>query len=122
MTQFGLEKPAFDTFSLLAKPLDARNAFVTVKGGRANPAVRVATTKLAYRSGAGSRVGLTYRVFQRGRLLVVEQPVAAIGLDGWITIRPRFTPARGVTYTLDVEVGDVNGNKVQRTLTLVGVK
>jgi hypothetical protein len=93
-----------------------------VKGGVANPAVRVPTTKLAYRSGAGSRVGLTYRVFQRGRLLVVEQPVAAIGLDGWITIRPRFTPARGVTYTLDVEVGDVNGNKVQRTLTLVGVK
>jgi len=53
---------------------------------------------------------------------VVEQPVAPIGIDGWITIRPRFTPARGVTYTLEVEVGDVNGNKVQRTLTLVGVK
>ena len=122
MTQFGLEKPAFDAYSVLAKPLDARNAFVTVKGGVANPAVRVATTKLAYRSGAGSRVGLTYKVFQRGRLLVVEQPVAAIGIDGWITIRPRFTPASGVTYTLEVEVGDVNGNKVQRTLTLVGVK
>ena len=107
---------------MLAKPLDARNTFVTVKGGVANPAVRVPTTKLAYRSGAGSRVGLTYKVFQRGRLLVVEQPVAAIGIDGWITIRPRFTPARGVTYTLEVDVGDVNGNKVQRTLTLVGVK
>ena len=41
MTQFGLEKPAFDAYSVLAKPLDARNAFVTVKGGVANPAVRV---------------------------------------------------------------------------------
>lgn len=122
MTQFGLEKPAFDLYSVLAKPLDARNTIVTVKGGVASPAVRVPTTKLAYRSGAGSRVGITYKVFQRGRLLVVEQPVAAIGIDGWITIRPRFTPARGITYTLDVEVGDVNGNKVQRTLTLVGVR
>ena len=122
LTQFGLEKPAFDVFSVLAKPLDARNTIVRVKGGVANPAVRVPTTKLAYRSGAGSSVGLTYKVFQRGRLLAVEQPLATIGIDGWITIRPRFTPARGVTYTLEVEAGDVNGNKVQRTLTLVGVK
>jgi hypothetical protein len=53
---------------------------------------------------------------------VVEQPVATIQRDGWITIRPRFTPARGRTYRLQVEVGDVNGNKVERTITLVGVK
>jgi len=121
MTQFGLEKPAFDLFSVLAKPLDARNAIVSVKGGRANPSVRVATTKLAYRSGVGTRVGLTYKVFERGRLLVVEQPEAVLERDGWITIRPRFTPARGRTYTLDVEVNDPNGNKVTRAMTLIGV-
>lgn len=122
LTQFGLEKPAFDLFSVLAKPLDARNAVVTVKDGRPNPAVRVATTKLAYRSGIGVRVGLTYRVFERGRLLTVEQPVATIERDGWITIRPQFTPARGRTYTLDVDVNDPNGNTVTRKLTLIGVK
>jgi hypothetical protein len=122
MTQFGLEKPAFDVYATLAKPLDARNAFVTVKGGRANPAVRVPTTKIGYRAGPGSRVGLTYKVFRRGRLLVVEQPVANVGFDGWITIRPRFTPARGVTYTLEADVNDAFGNKLQRTLTLIGVK
>lgn len=122
LTYGGLEKPAFDQFSVLARLVDARNATVTVKGGRANPAVRVPTTKLAYRSGVGSRVGLTYKVFERGRLLVVEQPVTTIARDGWITIRPRFTPARGRTYTLEVEVGDINGNKVQRRLTLIGVR
>ena len=122
LTYGGLEKPAFDLYSVLAKPVDARNLIVNVKGGRANPAVRVPTTKLAYRSGSGSRVGLTYKVFERGRLLVVEQPVTTIGLDGWITIRPHFTPARGRTYALQVEAGDVNGNKVERLLTLVGVK
>ena len=54
-------------------------------------------------------------------LLKVEQPVATIARDNWITIRPQFTPARGRTYTLRAEVGDINGNKVERVLTLVGV-
>jgi hypothetical protein len=122
LTFGGLEKPAFDLFSVVAKPVDARNAFVNVKGGVPSPAVRIATTKLAYRSGSGSQVGITYKVFEGGKLLVVEQPVARIALDGWITIRPRFTPLRGHTYTLQADVGDINGNKVQRLLTLIGVK
>ena len=122
LTFGGLEKPGFDLFSVLTKPLDARNATVLVKGGRASPAVRVATTKLGYRSGYNSPVGLTYKVFERGKLLVVEQPVVRLALDGWITVRPRFTPLRGHTYVLEVEAGDVNGTKVARKLTLIGVK
>ena len=122
LTYGGLEKPAFDIYSVLARASDGRNLVTNVKAGRANPAVRIPTTKLAYRSGVGSQVGMTYRVFQGSRLLVVEQPVATIARDNWITIRPRFTPARGRTYRLSVEVGDVNGNKVERTITLVGVR
>ena len=122
LTESGLEKPGFDLYSVLAKPLDARNTIVRVKAGRANPAIRVPTRKLGYRSGTGSPVGLTYKVFRRNLLLRVEQPVAPLARDGWITIRPRFVPARGVTYRLEVEAGDVNGNTVRRTLTLVGVK
>jgi hypothetical protein len=122
LTYGGLEKPAFDIYSVLARAADGRNLVTNVKAGRANPAVRVPTTKLAYRSGVGSQVGMTYRVFLGSRLLVVEQPVAPIARDGWITIRPRFTPAPRRTYRLEVEVGDVNGNKVQRSITLVGVR
>jgi hypothetical protein len=122
LTRFGLEKPAFDLFSVLAKPLDARNVIVKVKGGRANPAVRVPTTRIGYRAGVGTRVGITYKVFERGRLIRVEQPVSTIAFDNWITIRPSFTPARGRTYTLQVDVNDPFGNKASRTLTLVGVR
>jgi hypothetical protein len=122
LTYGGLEKPAFDQFSVLARLVDARNAVVRVKAGRPNPAVRVATTKLSYRSGAGSRVGMTLRISERGRLLRVEQPVALIAQDGWITVRPQFTPARGRTYSLQLELGDINGNKLERTITLIGVK
>ena len=122
LTRFGLEKPAFDLYSVLAKPVDARNMIVQVKGGRANPAIRVPTTRIGYRAGIGTRVGITYKVFQRGRLLRVEQPVASIAFDNWITLRPRFTPARGQTYSLQVDVNDPFGNKASRTLTLVGVR
>jgi hypothetical protein len=122
LTYGGLEKPAFDQFSVLARLVDARNAVVRVKGGRPNPAVRVATTKLSYRSGAGSRVGMTLRISERGRLIRVEQPVALIAPDGWITVRPQFTPARGRTYSVQLEIGDINGNKLLRTITLIGVK
>jgi hypothetical protein len=66
LTKFGLEKPAFDLFSVLAKPVDARNAIVRVKGGRANPSVRIPTTRIGYRAGVGTRVGMTYKVFFRG--------------------------------------------------------
>jgi hypothetical protein len=122
LTRFGLEKPAFDLYSVLAKPLDARNATVRVRAGRANPAVRIPTTRIGYRAGIGTRVGVTYKVFERGRLLRVEQPVATVAFDNWITIRPRFTPVRGRTYTLQADVNDPFGNKASRTLTLVGVR
>lgn len=122
LTRFGLEKPAFDLFSVLAKPLDARNLTVRVKAGRANPAIRVPTTRIGYRSGPGTRVGVTYKVFERGRLLRVEQPNTNVGFDQWVTIRPRFTPALRRTYTLEVHVNDPFGNKSSRTLTLVGVR
>jgi len=122
LTYGGLEKPAFDIFSQLAKGVDARNAIVQVKAGRANPAVRVATTKLAYRSGAGSPVGMTLRVYERGRLIRVAQPVVPLARDGWITVRPGFTPLAGRTYVLELELGDVNGNRLHRRVTLVGVK
>ena len=105
----------------VAKPVDGRNLIVTVKGGLRNPAVRIPTTKLGLPERPGSRVGLTYKVFQ-GEPARSRAAGATIARDNWITIRPQFTPPRGRTYTLRVEVGDVNGNKVERVLTLVGVR
>ena len=122
LTFGGLEKPAFDLFSVLTKPLDGRNLIQQVKAGRANPPVRIPTTQLTYRSGVGSKVGVVYKVFLRGRLIAVAQPEAFLGRDSWITIRPRFTPAAGRTYTMSVDVNDINSNHAIRTLTLVGVK
>ena len=51
-----------------------------------------------------------------------DGPEAFTARDGWITIRPRFTPARGRTYRLTVDAHDINRNHAIRTVTLVGVK
>mgnify|MGYP006199725923 CR=1 FL=1 len=84
LTEGGLEKPGFDLFSVLGRLVDARNAYLTVKAGRANPVVRVATTKLAYRSGVGSQVGMTYKVFQDGQRQIIRfaLPGDLIGFEG----------------------------------------
>jgi len=122
MTLDGLAKPALARFSALAKPLDARNQILTVKAGRANPAIRIPTSQLTYRTGVGAKLGVVYEVFERGRRIAAATPEAFTARDGWITIRPRFTPARGRTYRLTVDAHDINRNHAIRTVTLVGVK
>ena len=127
LTFGGIEKPGFDRFSVLARLVDARNTIYRVKAGRANPTLRFSALAMAHLSGVGGRVGLTYRVF-RGQsensqaLMVVGQPEASIQIDGWVTFRPTFTPQIGQTYTVRVEANDINGIRVQRTLTVIPVR
>jgi Cellulase (glycosyl hydrolase family 5)/Glycosyl hydrolase catalytic core len=126
LTRLGYEKPAFDVFSVLAKQADMRNSIVRVKARRANPVLRFSALRFAYASGIGSTVGMTYRVFQNGRrpdpLIKVAQPVSRVARDGWVSFRPQFTPVLRRTYTVTVEAGDINGNQVKRSLTVIPVK
>ena len=125
LTFGGLEKPAFDRFSVLARLVDARNAIVRVPGGRANPSLRFSGLSMAYLSGVGGKVGITYRVYRGtsqtpSALVVVRQPESRLAIDGWVTFRAEFTPARGQTYTVAVEANNASGIRVQRTLTVIG--
>jgi hypothetical protein len=95
MTLDGLAKPAFARFSALAKPLDARNQILTVKAGRAKPGDQIPTSRLTYRTGVGAKLGVVYEVFERSRRIAAATPEAFTARDGWITIRPRFTPRAG---------------------------
>ena len=118
----GSRKPSFAAFSATARLLDARNGIQYVKADRANPTIRVSALELAARSGPGTRVGVTYRVFFKRLLLAVQQPVVSIAGDGWISLQLRFTPKRSHSYTVTVAVGDPSGNRISRTLTLVSVR
>jgi Glycosyl hydrolases family 39 len=115
----GTLKPAFFAFANDVYQFDPRNALVYVKGGQRNPVVRIAAREIASRSPAGARVGVDMRVIQDDTLVAHPQPEATLGLDGWITVRIPFMPVKGRVYYVQVQVNDINGNRVSRLLTLV---
>jgi len=119
ITEDGTLKPAFFTFANAAYQFDPRNALVYVKGGQRNPTVRIAAREIASRSPAGSRVGVDMRVIQGDSLIAHPQPEGTLGLDGWITVPVAFMPVKGRVYYIQVQVNDINGNRVSRLLTLI---
>jgi hypothetical protein len=112
-------KPSYYLFAQLAYPLDPRNSIVVVRGGRANPVVRLSALEIASESPAGARIGVDLRVVQGDSLIAHPQPEAPLGIDGWVTVPVAFTPVAGRTYYVYATLNDIHGNKVQRLLTLV---
>lgn len=120
--EVGVQKPAFNFFASLAGQVDARNSLVNVKAGRANPLIRFSALRLAARAGVGAKVGITYAVYSRTGAVADAQPESRIDRDGWVGFRAAFTPQAGQTYTVFIRSGDIHGNIIERTLTLVGVR
>ena len=78
----------------------------------------------AYASGTkpGEMVGFNVRVRDKGRLVFSAQPAAPFGRDTTSKVRlAGFRPAKGKTYTVEVEANVFSGGGVvlKRTLTLV---
>jgi hypothetical protein len=123
LDESGNRKPAFAAFSAMARLLDARNGIVYLKAGRTSPQVRVSALEFAGLSGPSVRVGVTYKVIFRGRVVAVGQPELRLPVDGWLRVNiARFQPRAGRSYTMTVAANDENGNKINRTLTLVSVR
>jgi hypothetical protein len=114
----GTKKPAFATFARAAQTFDGRNPQIFVKPGVTNPLVRFAALELWSRSGAGSRVGMTIAVYDRGRVIKTVQPVSTIGPDGWVSFRVPIKTVKGHEYNITVVANDVNGNTVNRSVLL----
>jgi len=105
-----------------AKSSDARNAIFTVRGGIASPALF--TYLRAYRTGTGvgATVGLNVSILDKGRIVKIIQPTAALRRDATVAFRlAGFRPAKGKTYTVNVEANVFSGGGVilKRTLTLI---
>jgi aryl-phospho-beta-D-glucosidase BglC (GH1 family) len=119
-TARGAKKPAFATFASLARGVDARNAILTVRG--TNPLIRFSALPMGYYSPAGSPVGVAWQLWHRGTVIAGGVPLLRLDADGWVSLRPEFTPKRGDTYTLVLRANQESGVVVQRTLTLIGSK
>jgi hypothetical protein len=120
ITRSGRAKPALARFRAAAKRVDIRNAIVSVRGGRA-PLVTVPLREYGAGTPAGEVVGVNFRVFEKGRLVINGQASAPFGSDATVRIPLRgFVPVRKRTYTVQLEANVFSGGGVRlaRTLTL----
>jgi hypothetical protein len=118
LTASGSKKPAFATFASLARPVDARNAIVEVRG--TDPLVRFSALQMAYYAPLGSGVGVSWELQQGSSILGHGAPTVPLDVDGWVSFRPEFTPRLGVSYTLIVRANNEAGVTFTRVLTLIG--
>ena len=116
----GGAKPALARFRAAAKPLDARNAIVNVKGGTM-PTVAVSVREFGTNNKAGAKIGVNYKLKLGSKVVGIGQPQTVLGVDGWIHFKVQTAIAKGSTYILSVAPNDVNGTVLNRTLTLKGV-
>ena len=107
-------------FASSARPLDARNEVVLIRGGSATPLVDLYTRRYCATDVPGSGIGMTWRVFRGGRLIAVGQQSSPLRVDCTITARLRFNVVRGQTYTATFELNDISGVVLNRRLTIRG--
>ncbi len=114
----GTKKPAFATYAALAKKYDGRSPQFVVRAGVTNPLVRFGALELWSRSGTGAKVGMTIAVYDGAREVRTAQPVSTIGRDGWVSFRAPLKTVKGHTYYVTIAANDINGNKVNRSVTI----
>ena len=123
-TQAGSSKSSAPAkFSSVARPLDARNGLYRFRAGTTTPLVTLYTRKYCTKDPAGTPIGMTWRIFQAGRLISVGQQTSALRVDCTITARLRFrTPmVKGRQYVATFDLNDRHGTVLTRRLTLRGI-
>jgi hypothetical protein len=117
----GTAKPALAKWRKAVPSLDARNPYLTVKGGTKNPAVNLVVREICSNNAPGSSVGMTYRVYAGKKFVRVGQTSVPLGKDCTVTVRPVYTFAKGKTYTVVFNMNTYNGVIVQRTATVATI-
>jgi hypothetical protein len=113
----GAKKPAYSAFSAAAKSIDGQTQVVNPHAK--NFTVKVDVPFLAYHDFAGTRVGVTYRIFQGRAVAALGQPRSVIAADQTVSFKVNFRPTKGFSYLMTVDVNDRHGQHSKRTIALV---
>jgi hypothetical protein len=113
-------KAAYSAFVSSARQFDVRNPVVTVKPGASNPVVRLPVWELLSRDGYGATVGSTISVTYKGKTIATSQPATTIGVAGYVSFQLPIVKAKASgLYRAFLQIGDINGNSITRTVTVV---
>ena len=118
----GAAKPSQPVFAAAAGALNPVNGKVSFKAGTKNPSLTVYVRSFCANNSVGTPVGLTSRTTLGGKLVAVSQAQPALAIDCTVSyVVTRLTVAKGKTYTVTVAANSKNGDKLTRTITIVGV-
>ena len=119
-TRSGAAKPALARFRAAARLVDARNPLLRAKAG-VSPTATIPLLELAANARPGDTVGITYRVFQAGKLIASASPATRLAQDGTVRLKLAvLRPAKRSTYVVRIEANTVNGGRANRELTVIG--
>ena len=111
-------KPAYRTFSSVAKLIDGTSTSVKAGG---KPKITIFVPYLGYYSAPGTPIGLTYAVKDGSKNVTVQQPVAPLAGDFSVTFTGNFKTVKDHTYTINVTANEPNGHSEQRTAVIRAV-
>jgi len=112
----GAKKPAYGAFSNAAAGVVGQSQ--TVAPGKTFTVV-LPVPVMAYYNPTGTKVGLTYAVYQGKKTLAISQPLLPLKAGGTISIPVNFKPAKGQDYTMSVTVNDRHGHKEKVVVALL---
>ncbi len=111
----GAKKPSYAAFSSVAKTLVGQTQLVAPQK---NPTVKVYVPFMAYHNVTGTTLAIIYRVYDRGKLVAVQQQNKKLAVDESVSLSVNFKPAHGKQYVLNADVHDLGGQHDRRTVVL----
>ena len=112
----GRAKPSFKAFASLAQTMGGQT--LRIKPG-VEPTIKLPVLRLAYVTPVGSAIGVTYRVFRGRTMVAVGQPAPRLQVNHSISFVASFVPAPSQKYTIEMDAGDISGNHVVVTYSLL---
>ena len=115
-TVSGKKKPSFNAFKSTAAGIVGQSQVVAP--GKTF-SVKVPLPILAASNSAGTKVGMTYKVYLGKTVQYVSQPLLPLAKDGTVTIKVNFRPVKGKTYTMTVNANDKTARMEQQNILLL---
>ncbi len=115
-TKTGHKKPAYAAFARTARTINGQSQFVT-PGKRFK--VTVAIPFLTYYDATRAKLGATYTILDRRKVVASGDPLVRIQPNQTVTVPVYFEPVKGKTYIMTVIFNDKNGQTEKQTIALL---